>query len=93
LVFLFPKGFRKSLCRHDGLWLFWLTPTTQPITATITIITGVIMLAVVIMGTGERREEEGIGTTTRMDDMKIAETIAGRIGRQGLAGRAAVAGS
>ncbi len=51
------------------------------------------MLAVVIMGTGERREEEGIGTTTRMDDMKIAETIAGRIGRQGLAGRAAVAGS
>jgi hypothetical protein len=39
------------------------------------------MPAVVIMGTGERRAEEGIGTTTRMDDMKIVETIVGRIGR------------
>jgi hypothetical protein len=51
------------------------------------------MPAVVIMGTGERRAEEGIGTTTRMDDMKIVETIVGRIGRQGQVGGAEVAAS
>jgi hypothetical protein len=48
---------------------------------------------VVIMGTGGRREEEGIGTITRMDDMKIVETIVGRIGRQEQVGGAEVAAS
>lgn len=90
---MFPKDFRRSLCRRDAPWFFWLTPTTQPITATITITTGVIMPAVVIMGTGERPEEEGIGTITRMDDTKIVETIVGRIGRQGQVGGAEVAAS
>ena len=51
------------------------------------------MPSVVIMGTGERQEEEGIGTTTRMDDMKIVETIVGRIGRQEQVGGAEVAAS
>ena len=51
------------------------------------------MPAVVIMGTGERREEEGIGTTTRMDDMKIGETIVGQIGWQEQVGGAEVAAS
>ena len=51
------------------------------------------MPAVVIMGTGERPEEEGIGTITRMDDTKIVETIVGRIGRQEQVGGAEVAAS
>jgi len=52
---------------------------------------GVIMAAGVITGTGERREEEEIGTITPMDDMKNAEIIVAQIGRQVLVGRAVVA--
>jgi len=58
-------------------------PTTRPITTTITITTGAITLAVVIMGTGARREEEGIGTIIRMADMRSVEIIAVRIGPLG----------
>ena len=54
---------------------------------------GAIMLAVVITGTGEQREEGEIGTITQMDDMKNVVTIVVQIGRQGLAVQAVVAGS
>ena len=54
---------------------------------------GAIMPAVVITGTGEQREEGEIGTITQMDDMKNVVTIVVQIGRPGLAGQVAVAGS
>jgi hypothetical protein len=41
------------------------------------------MRQVVFMGTVAPREEEGIGTITRMDGMKSAGIIAAPIGQQG----------
>ena len=50
------------------------------------------MPAAAITDTGARREEGGIGTITRTDDMKNVEIIAGQIGPQGwLEGVGAVA--
>ena len=51
------------------------------------------MLVVVIMGTGVRREDKGIGTITRMGDMNSVEITARRIGPQGQIEGAGVAAS
>lgn len=79
-AFLFPKLFPRTRRLFGGPSSFGRMPMIRTITDTTTTTTvGTMVVAVTMVMVG-RLGGEGIGTTIRMGDMRVAETIAGRIG-------------